>query len=60
MRASDVVDWNDPDHNMYGCAPCPQCAGLFRASYRREDRVRIECECGHNEWATPPSSEEKP
>ena len=51
MKASNVVDWDDPDHNMYGCAPCPKCAGKFRASYRRGDALSIECDCGHTETA---------
>jgi hypothetical protein len=60
MRASNVVDWDDPDHNMYGCAPCPKCGGKYRAAYRRAGMVvlSIECECGHTEPAAPRESGE--
>lgn len=51
MKASNVIDWEDPDHNLYGCTPCPKCGGNYRVAYRRVglDVLSIECECGYTE-----------
>lgn len=52
VKQSNVVDWSDPDRNMYGCAPCPKCASVYRAAYRRPTGLVIECDdCGHKEPA---------
>lgn len=41
------------ERNMYGCLPCPKCASVYRAPYKRhyvEPRdVSIECDCGFTE-----------
>ena len=49
---SNVVDFDDPKRNMYGCAPCPKCKSAYRAAYHRTPRLTIECDdCGHRELA---------
>ena len=53
MTNSQVIDYSDPDRNMYGCAPCPKCGGKYRAPYRKLEsptHIRVECDgCGHGE-----------
>lgn len=55
--ASNVISYENPVHNMYGCAPCPKCGSKYRAAFRKSGGpdsggLRIECDdCGHNEWA---------
>lgn len=51
---SGRVCWDDdPDRNMYGCWPCPECGGRHRAAYTGgKDAGLVVCGCGYSELAT--------
>ena len=50
-----IVDFENPDANMYGCLPCPKCSSKHRASYkggRKDGTTEIRCDrCGFSEEA---------
>lgn len=48
---SGVVDWEDPQANMYGCLPCPKCGSEYRASYDNGPDAGMICcdDCGFKE-----------
>ncbi len=49
---SNVIDFSDPNANMYGCQPCPMCRDKHRASYKRGGVLQIDCDdCGFVEPA---------
>lgn len=58
--ATNVIDWSDPNANMYGCQDCPKCESKYRASYNRPDgTVKIMCDCGFVEPAEFADEEER-
>lgn len=46
---SDVVDYDAPTSNMYGCQPCSECGSKYRCVFQKTN-YRIDCDdCGHLE-----------
>ena len=44
--ASNVVDFNSPTANMYGCEPCPKCKSKYRCVFANTVN-QIDCDdCG--------------
>lgn len=47
---SNVIDYNSPTANMYGCQPCPKCKSKFRWSQNDQISHIILCDdCGFTE-----------
>lgn len=50
-ESTGLVDFNDPQRNMYGCLPCPKCRSEYRAASKRTGTVDCD-DCGFKEPAT--------
>jgi hypothetical protein len=49
MKPSNVIDYNSPTANMYGCEPCPQCDSKYRCVFQANPD-QIDCDnCGFKE-----------
>jgi hypothetical protein len=51
MAETNRVDLEQPNANMYGCTPCPDCGGKFRVPYQ-DGRIEC-CDCDFTERAAP-------
>lgn len=56
MAFDEVIDTGDPNANMYGCTPCPECNGKHRYPMRNvvglavqnPDVLKVVCnDCGY-------------
>ena len=48
VKSDNIINYNDPKRNMYGCAPCPKCNSVYRFA-RNTDCVIVCDDCGHEE-----------
>lgn len=54
MSGSNVVAWDDPTANMYGCQKCPKCGEHKRYSLQgtpTSNRTIVCDDCGYRELA---------
>lgn len=43
-KLATVVNWHDPNANLYGVHPCPRCGEVScRAAFNRPHGMTIEC-----------------